>query len=546
MKKKIVALCVAALLACSSMTGCAGNSSSVNSNAESNTASMGASSESGDKMTISVVGIDWGYGPKSDSAMEQYWEKLFDEYLDIQWVNYEDYSQKVNTLIASGSQPDVTEIYNTNGTYYYSIFTQAIDAGEFLDMTPYINGDDGLIKTNAVMKTWSDSIWKQATYNKGIYILPRSISDVGKNSGIEVRKDLMEKYGYTDEPTTMDELNDWLVGLSDAATKGEGQKIYGLDFSGDDFMDDSIKAFAIAFTDQTDWAVDKDGNFTYMQFNDKYIDFLNWMKGLYDAGVLDPEFALGNSDTSDYKAGNSVAYLNAWYNFNQSADLTSNKIFDSGTPDTYETWELLPVKGPEAYTVSPNYTDIESCIAISSKCSQDKIDKIMETFNATEETYPGYDTLMSDGIEGVHYKLLPDGTKDTSDTAMGQARQDGYVGAWNQIFLKVNGDKITEKFERTGTKKSSDEVIQRAKDVKAFIESNLQEIGMTNAISNLVSKTYDSQWSAFTDDVNTMCTQYVMGQIDENDWKDFVSGLVSSDTYKTIQSEFKEAAKNAE
>ena len=70
-------------------------------------------------------------------------------------------------------------------------------------------------------------------------------------------------------------------------------------------MDDRIKAFAIAFTGQTDWTVDENGDFQYMQFNEKYIDFLNWMKDLYDAGALDPEFALGNADTSKFKAGNS-------------------------------------------------------------------------------------------------------------------------------------------------------------------------------------------------------------------------------------------------
>ena len=58
----------------------------------------------------------------------------------------------------------------------------------------------------------------------------------------------MEKYGYTEEPTTMADLKDWLIGLSDAATAGEGQKIYALDFFGEDFMTDRVKAFAVSFS----------------------------------------------------------------------------------------------------------------------------------------------------------------------------------------------------------------------------------------------------------------------------------------------------------
>ena len=36
-----------------------------------------------ERMTISVIGIDWGYGPLPDSEMEQAWEDLFDVNLEM-------------------------------------------------------------------------------------------------------------------------------------------------------------------------------------------------------------------------------------------------------------------------------------------------------------------------------------------------------------------------------------------------------------------------------------------------------------------------------
>jgi ABC-type glycerol-3-phosphate transport system substrate-binding protein len=488
------------------------------------------------------MGIDWGYGPQQDSAMEQAWEDLFDVNLEIEWVNYQDYDQKVNTLIAAGSTPDVIQINKEgNGQYYYPIFAQAIEAGLFVDMTDYLFDDgNGIAETNAVMKNWDEDFWDQATYTDGgIYILPRCKAEENQNSGIMVRKDLMEKYGYDEAPTTMDELKDWLIGLSEAATEGEGQKIYALEFYGDDFMDSHVKAFAVAFTGQTDWNQDENGDYQYIQFNDKYLDFLNWMKDLYDAGVLDPEFALNNSDTSKWKGGNSVATLGTWYNWNQSADLTSNKIFDASTDDTLEAWCLMPVEGESAYSVYPNYTDIDSAIAISASCSEEKIAKIMQVFNGTEEEYPGYDLMMTDGVEGIHYTLLEDGTKDTSDETMKQARQDGYVGAWNQIFLKVDQDQITEKFMRSGAKRASDESIEQVQEIKDFLTSYVEESGLHQEIQQLQSTTYDTQWSIISDDVNAMCTQYVMGQIGEEEWTSFVQGIKDSADYKAIQEEFK-------
>ena len=158
--------------------------------------------------------------------MEKYWEDLFDVNLDIQWINWEDYDQKVNTMIAAGSIPDVVQISKEgNGSYYYPIFTQAIDAGVFLDMTPYLfDNGNGIAETNAVMKNWGEDMWDQAKYNEGIYIMPRSNTEKGQYSGIEVRRDLMKKYGFEEEPATMDELKTWLIDLSNAVHGGRRQK----------------------------------------------------------------------------------------------------------------------------------------------------------------------------------------------------------------------------------------------------------------------------------------------------------------------------------
>ena len=102
---------------------------------------------------------------------------------------------------------------------------------------------------------------------------------------------------------------------------------------------------------------------------------------------------------------------------------------------------------------------------------------------------------------------------------------------------------VNDKFKRDGAKRASDENIARAEEIKTFVYDNLEETGMKNEIQNLQSETYNNQWSVLTDDVNTMCTQYVMGEINEQQWKDFVDGIVNSSDYKAIQKEFKAAGK---
>ncbi len=546
--KKLLSVILAVAMLAILLVGCAPPASESvadsGSTADTSASDSADDTASDEPMTISVMGVDWGYGPLANSEMELWWEEQFNVQLDIEWVSYEDYPQKVNTLISTNTQPDVTQVYKIDASYYYPIFTQAIDAGNFVELTDYLFDDgNGLAETNAVMSNWPETMWEQSTYNSGIYILPRAKSDIAKISGITVREDLMKDYGFTDEPETMEELKTWLIDLSNAATEAEGRKVYALEFYSEDFMNDRIKAFATAFTGQMDWGIDANGEFEYMQFNEKYIDFLNWMKDLYDADVLDPEFALNNNETSRWKSGNSVAFLTAWYNWNQSEDLTTNKIFDSSTPDTYEAWCLMPVEGPEAITINVNDYDVDQAIAISSACSDEKIEKILEIFNMTEETMPGYDEVLAFGVEDIHYTLGADGeTKEVSEE-QGTKRTEGYVGAWNQIFLKTDSLQIEGKFMRAGAAAASAENTQRATDIRAelldYMEANPE---LKHQQVNLQSETYANTWATIVADVNSNCTKYVMGLMTEEEWVAFVDGIKASADYMAIQAEFKAAA----
>ncbi len=367
--------------------------------------------------TITVMGVDWGFGPKQNSSMEQYWEEYFDVDLEIEWVSYKDYAQKLNTLLASGKAqdiPDVVQVMSSNnGGFYYPVFAQAVNSGMFVNMDPYLF-DEKLVENNRVMKEWSDEVWENTKYKGHTYILPRSISEVAPNSGICVRRDLMKEYGYEEEPKTMEELKEWLLGLSEASG------LYALEFSTPDFNDVRVAGFATAFTGQGQWGLDEEGNFVYQPFAEGYIDFMNWMKDLYDAGAIDPEFILNQSEVSSWRAGKSVANLNAWYNWNQSEDKVSNKVFDKNTPDTYEAWCLMPVEGPKGYSLCLHSLGYGECIAINAGCSEAKIRKIMEIFNTTDEEY--MDILMN-GVEGLHYDMV-DGERVISDEQK-TARQEG-------------------------------------------------------------------------------------------------------------------------
>ncbi len=531
--KKLVSILLIMVLAVSMLSGCSKKETSDVSTkgSEPTKAADSTATETKDEgpMTISVMGVDWGYGPKQNSAMEQYWEEQFGVSLDIEWVSYTDYSQKLNTLLSSGKTediPDVVQIIKSDGSFYYPVLAQAIDAGTFLNLKPYLF-DNGFVSNNAIMSTWSDQIWKNATYNDGIYILPRSTSEVALNSGIEVRRDLMKKYGYTTEPTTMDELKDWLIGLS----KDSG--LYALDFSTADIDDNRLKAFSVAYTGVQDWGLDAGGNFQYYTFADGYVDFLKWMKDLYAAGAIDPEFILNQTDNSKWKAGKSVAFLSTWYNWNQSE--TNKSVFDDSADASAEAWCLMPVKGSKQYTVNVDDYGFNEAVMINAKCSEEKVQKIMEVFNHTEEDYL---KVMKYGVEGVHYSLDASGNR-VQDDAQKTASQEGYVGAWNQIFLKGNADMVADKFV---AKNCTQEYIDRATQLKEFTEKVAGESDQRTKNLNLLSTTYSSSWSTLTADLDDMRAKFIMGEISEEDWSAYSDSITNSSEYQAIITEYKDAA----
>ncbi|MBQ4227373.1 MAG: hypothetical protein II697_04150, partial [Clostridia bacterium] len=163
-------------------------------------------------------------------------------------------------------------------------------------------------------------------------------------------------------------------------------------------------------------------------------------------------------------------------------------------------------------------------------------------FCATEEEYPGYNDVLSYGVEGLHFYFDENGTRQKTDEQRA-ANTAGYVGAWNQIFLKVDADQITSKFMRSGASRASDENIQRARDIRAVLANYLEETGLGFANQNLFSETYNTSWANIVSDTNANITKYIMGEISADEWNAFVDSVVNGAEYQAIIAEYAASAK---
>jgi putative aldouronate transport system substrate-binding protein len=320
-------------------------------------------------LKLSVQIEAWGTPPK-DGPVQDEIEKRTNTDLKVDWISYKDYESRFNIQLSSGDLPDITATVRPAGQLFSSQVIKAINAGVFHDLTPYIEASDFKTKYPNLAE-YDQKVWDAIKFNGKIYAMPRYTDPITGNSGIVIRKDLLDKANLP-EPKTVEELGDTLIKLS------QQFGIYGLETPSKDLDRPNYKPLAVAFTGVNDWAVDKEGNFQYQAFMPEYKGFLLWMKNLYDNKAIDPEFALQQGG-SKFSEGKSAAKIANWWGWAEGTEKTTfDKAFKEANPDAYPLG-LLPLKGPKAHTVTIN--PFNRPALISSKVKKEDIPRVLALFD---------------------------------------------------------------------------------------------------------------------------------------------------------------------
>lgn len=193
MKKKIVSLLLVATMAIGMLAGCGKDSGSEG----------GKSTADGDVVTLTFASL--GSEPISqDQVLKAVNEKLLADGLKIQIKvkQLDDYWKKLALDIAGGTEYDLAWAHaSTLSDLVAKKVYQPI--GEQLDSV----GKD--LKASV-----PDYVLKGGTVNGEVYALPRVIPTTGFSNTLDVRKDLMTKYGM-DDITTLEQLETYLQNVKD-------------------------------------------------------------------------------------------------------------------------------------------------------------------------------------------------------------------------------------------------------------------------------------------------------------------------------------------
>ncbi|MCJ8012237.1 extracellular solute-binding protein [Paenibacillus sp. KQZ6P-2] len=250
--------------------------------------------------------------------------------------------------------------------------------------------DDLLDKYGSnLKKVISQASWDGAKIDGHIYAIPEGSSGVATGTALVYRKDWLDELELK-EPTTRDELYNVLK------TVKEKKNVIPIAGGKDPFQAEIASTFGWMYGPSTYWK-ESNGEIVHYVDDPTTKEYLAFMNKLYNEGLIDPEWAINQSNTviEKFTSGKAFMYRAGWFDAENI-----NKALAKNNPNGKIA--ILPyMKGDDGKAAQVGTGGISWFIAIP-KWSTNKDDAMKYLdLKMGEEIFKG-NAL---GIEGTHYKV---------------------------------------------------------------------------------------------------------------------------------------------
>ncbi len=230
----------------------------------------------------------------SEHPTFQYIEEQTGTELDIQLSPNEDYLASLERIVASGDMPDMVKIWVLED------FPGARDDSNrtVLPLNDLLDEHGPNLKEHI-----TDEMWENATYNGEILFIPKPQRVSNHNRITYIREDWLENVGM-DVPTTLDEYLEVMKAFRDQDANGNGDLNDEYAFSGrGDFHWTNWIWFGAYDALPTTWK-EVDGTLLPAEVRPGMKDALEWLRMMYEEGLMDPEFISQDRATMEQKVFN--------------------------------------------------------------------------------------------------------------------------------------------------------------------------------------------------------------------------------------------------
>lgn len=345
----------------------------------------------GAKMEITASAFDRGEVTAEEGNYEDNrWTRWINEQAPtkVKWVPVQrnDFQKKMNTLIASGSAPDLIWEYDRN------YIAQLVNQGAIQPIDAYIEKYSTTYKK--YLQEYPD-LKSLVTFNGKMYAVTSQRNTDGiANHGMWIRQDWLDKLGLK-APKTIEELVEVAKKFRDEDPDGNGKAdTVPIAFTGNSFG--IMRAFF--FTHENQWYVEG-GQMKFGRLLDRYTDAIAFNKLLYDERLIDKEYitdANFQRGKQLWVTGKAGIYMGTWNNEAEFRDLKKN------APEA----KMVPLASVASkYGTNGLYQESPADIftAFNANMKEDEIKAAIKLLDWMLES--GWMSLKF-GEKGTHYELV--------------------------------------------------------------------------------------------------------------------------------------------
>lgn len=352
----------------------------------------------GDVITIEYWNENNQYGildadyPQSVAFAEQF-GIVFDA-PQVPWNGGTDYLQQLRLRIASGDLPDVFMPWG-------GIEAELIENGAVADLTELVREEMPVYYSNVPTAVW-DFVKSQSPDGESIYVLP---AVQFTPLGAMIRGDWLDRLGL-EVPTTVDEYVAVLEAFRDQDANGNGDPNDELPISGREggrWMDHLFAPFGIAMREGfPEWDI-YDGELQYSAVQPEMKAAIEWIRGLYAEGLLDPETFINTGSVRRAKVTGNLA--GSWYHGLHWSEGRFTPLYNSGITDVrFDYLPMLEHPDFDGFITTTEYR--RPGYVFSAEMSEEAIRRTMRALEWLSD--PAYQEEVLRGWEGINY-VIEDG-----------------------------------------------------------------------------------------------------------------------------------------
>lgn len=413
-------------------------------------------------------------------------EELTNAKLSLSWVPDGIYSDKMNTALTTNSFKKVTFVKYTD----YRTVKNAIRTGAFWEIGPYL-------KQFSNLKHLNDDILKQTAVDGKIYGLYTERQS--SRQGIIIRKDWLEQLGL-EEPATIEQLYNVLHAFTYNDPDNNGKKdTIGLT-DRNDLIYGAFKTLSSYFGTPNNWER-KDQSFIPEFETEAYMDTMNFMKSLYDNGLINADFPVTSKEMQRELLIRGIAgvYIGAMTDVQRLYE--EAKQFNEHVEFTV----INRIEGPSGYRIwsIPNFNGLY-LFSKKAIATEDELLKILAFFDQTMDADAA--NLLHYGIENKHY-YLEDG-KVILPEEKAALRTHEIDALFSLMIADLSNPNVTEVAQQHHMWSYAEQLVE---DNDKFV--------IDDPTVGLESATYDERGSELFKIISDATYNYILGAIDELSFK---------------------------